>query len=125
MDLYGLNEAELVYCLVDTPVRLILDELRRLDWKYDIMTVDGDIREKHIPFVVERVCNMVYTLEGLGEVCDQSGILQLDWFYDDFVELPIEKRIKVLTTSRNEKMLSQGREMIGLAREYMNQIKEV
>ena len=122
MDLYGFEEAELVYCLVDTPVRLVMDELRRLDWKYDIMTVDGNIREEHIPFVVERVCNMVYTLEGLGEVCDQSGILELDWFCSDFIELPIEKRIKAMTTHRDDKMISQGKEMIELAREYMNLI---
>jgi hypothetical protein len=125
MDLWDMDEAELIYCLVDTPVRLVMDEIRRLDWKYDILTIGGDVQDEHIPFVVEKVCNMIYTEEGLGELCDQSGTIHLDWFVDDFIELPIEKRIKVFDTNRNEKMLQQGREMAGLAREYMNEIKEV
>lgn len=124
MDLWGLNEAELVYCLVDTSPRLVMDEIRKLDWKYDILTFDGSVKEKHIPFVVERVSNMTYTLEGLGEVCDQSGTIELGWFESSFIELPIQKRIKVFTTQRDDKMLNQGREMVKLAREYMNKIRE-
>ena len=51
--------------------------------------------------------------------------MKLEWFEDSFVELPIEKRIKVFTTQRDEKMLQQGRELVKLARDYMNKIKEV
>ncbi len=124
MDLWGMDEAELIYCLVDTPVRLVEDEIRRMDWKYNLLTVDGSVKVEHIPFIVEKVNNMMYTSEGLTELCELSGTLQLDWFAESFIELPIEKRIKVFHTQRNEKMLRQGREMVKLAREYMNQIKE-
>jgi len=123
MDLYNFDEAELVYCLVDTPTRLVVDEIKRLDFRHDILTFEGDIKEHHIPFVVERVCNMVYTFEGLCEVSEQSGIIELEWFKDRFIELPPEKRIKVFHTQRNEKMLQQGRDMVVFARDYMNKIK--
>ncbi len=125
MDLYGFDEAELVYCLVDTPFRLVEDELRRMGWNYDILTLScDDVKSSAIPLVVEKVSNMIYTWEGLQNLCDQSGILQIDWFYDSFIELPIEKRVKVFETTRNEKMIQQGKDMIVLAREFMNTIKE-
>ncbi len=122
MDLWAMDEAELIYTLVDTPIRLVEDELRRMDWKYNLMTMDGTLRHEHIPFVVEKVCNMMYTEEGLIELCEMSGTLEIEWFSDVFVELPIEQRIKVFHTQRNEKMLRQGREMVKLARDYMNKI---
>ncbi|WP_430811296.1 MULTISPECIES: hypothetical protein [unclassified Carboxylicivirga] len=123
MDLWQMDEAELIYTLVDTPIRLVDDELRRMDWKYNLMTMDGCIRPEHIPFVVEKVSNMIYTEAGLVELCEMSGTLDIDWFAAGFMELPIEQRIKVFHTKRNEKMLRQGREMVKLARDYMNKIK--
>lgn len=122
MDLWNVDRAELVYCLVDTPLRLVEDEIRRMDWKHDLLSVSGDVREEHIPFIIEKVSNMIYTLEGLYEVCEQSSLLDISWFDGVFVELPIEKRIKVFTLERNEKMIAQGKEMVKLARAYMNRV---
>lgn len=122
MDLWGKDEAELVYTLVDTPTRLVEDEIRRLDWKYNILSVSGYVEDKHIPFVVEKVSNMVYTIEGLEEVCSQSGTIEIEWF-DEFIELSIEDRVKVFELQKCEKTLQQGRDMVVLAREYMNSIR--
>lgn len=123
MSLWEADKAELVYCLVDTSFKQIEDEIRRLDWKYDILTVGGDVKEKHIEFIVERICNMIYTEEGLVGFCNQSSIIKIDWFDKIFKPLPMHRRIKVFKTNRDEKMIKHGHEMIKLAREYMNYCK--
>lgn len=120
MALWNLYEAELVYCLVDTSIKQIEDEMRRLDWKYDILSVGGEVKENHIRFVVERICNMIYTEQALIDFCEQSAVVKIDWFDGIFRPLPIEQRIKVFKTQRDEQMLRYGREMIALARDYMN-----
>lgn len=120
MDLYGKDRAELIYTLVDTPERLINDVLLSLSYKYDTMNVEGDVRPEHIPFVVEKVCNMIYDTDNLIEVCENSSLLELKWFDGKFIHLTPEQRIKVFYFERDEKMLSQAREMVALARDYMN-----
>lgn len=125
MSLWGVSQAELVYCLVDTSMKQIEDEIRRLDWKYDVLTVGGEVKENHINFLVERICNMVYTEAALIDFCEQSAIINIDWFDGIFKPLPIEQRIKVFKTQRDEKMLRWGREMVALAREYMNNSQSV
>ena len=60
MALTGKEEFELVYCLVDTPERLILDEIRKVEWQKGMMEISdeesdairkemtfGDIPEEH------------------------------------------------------------------------------
>ena len=122
MDLYNCERAELIYGLVDTSIKQVDDEIRRLDWKYDILTPGGEMKDQHIDFIVERVSNMIYTVEALEDLCDQSSVLKVEWF-DDFRPLPIEMRVKVLHTDRNDKMISQAHKMIALARSYMNDAK--
>jgi len=41
--------------LVDTPFNLINDEIKRLDWKYNITDMNGDVRDEFIADVVELV----------------------------------------------------------------------
>ena len=122
MDIWGFDEAELIYVLVDTPPRLVIDELRRRDWMHDIMTVSGGYRKKAIPFVVETVKNMVYTSDGLFELFEECPDLDPLWFRDSFIELPIEQRIKVFHTQRNENMIKLGKDICILARKYMNSL---
>ncbi len=53
MDLTGLKEAELIYCLVDTPWMLIDDEKRRFSWKngYIDLPEEEEVRiEKEMTF---------------------------------------------------------------------------
>ena len=69
MWLTGLDQAELVYCLMDTPHAIVEDEVRRAHWKAGLIDEDLDLREAvqsqhtfdHLPnnlrikrFIVER-----------------------------------------------------------------------
>jgi hypothetical protein len=69
MWLTGLEKAELVYCLMNTPHAIVEDEVRRAHWKANLIDEDLDLREAvqsqhnfdHIPnnlrikrFIVER-----------------------------------------------------------------------
>ena len=69
MFLTGLDRAELIYCLMNTPHAIVEDEVRRAHWKANLIDEDLDLREvvqsqhnfNHIPnnlrikrFIVER-----------------------------------------------------------------------
>ena len=69
MWLTGLDQSELVYCLMDTPHQIVEDEVRRAHWKAGLIDEDLDLREavqsqhtfSHLPnslrikrFIVER-----------------------------------------------------------------------
>lgn len=45
MWLTGLEQAELVYCLMDTPHQIVEDEVRRAHWKAGLIDEDIDLRE--------------------------------------------------------------------------------
>lgn len=45
MWLTGLEQAELVYCLMDTPHQIVEDEVRRAHWKAGLIDEDLDLRE--------------------------------------------------------------------------------
>ena len=45
MWLTGLDQAELVYCLMDTPHQIVEDEVRRAHWKANLIDEDLDLRE--------------------------------------------------------------------------------
>lgn len=124
MDLWGYKKSELIYCLVDTPFKLINDELRRLDWKHEIFTQDGIVTKEGIPLVVEAVCSHIYTNEGLEQFCQQSESVYIEWFHGIFKEIPEEIRVKIFKHDYCEKRNSQLKEMIVLAREYMNSLVE-
>lgn len=121
MELYGFKNAELVYCLVDTPSRFIQDEIRKLDYQYDLLNHEGNVREKHIPLVVEKVSNLIYSTEGIEAVCDEVECLDIKWF-ENFKEIPKHLRVKVFKQSYSAKRIQQGKDMIMLAREYMNNL---
>ncbi len=122
MDLWGFKKSELIYCLVDTPYRLINDETRRLDWKHDILDNAGDVRENAIPLVVETVCNHIYTIEGLEQFCQQSTNIYVEWFEGVFREIPEEIRVKIFHYKYCEKRNKLLKEMVVLARDYMNSL---
>lgn len=119
MDLWDLDEAELIYCLVDTPINLIEDEIRRLAWEADIQTFEGDIKEDAIPLVTELVQNHIFTREGLEQFCQQSANVYIEWF-DDFYEIPPDMRVKVFETQRNPEMIQALYDQIKNARAYLN-----
>jgi hypothetical protein len=122
MDLWELKESELIYGLVDTPFKMIEDEIRRLDWKMDILTNEGDVREESIDLVVELVCGHLFTRKGLTEFCEQSTTIKLDWFVGKFFEIPKHKRLKIYPHSYCENRNAQLKEVVRLSREFLNNL---
>lgn len=43
MELFDLDESELIYCLVDTPEELIQDEMRRVSWKMGYLELPKEL----------------------------------------------------------------------------------
>ncbi len=124
MWLHGLNQAELIYCLVDTPYKIIDDELRRLDWKCHLFGIDGEIQsEEAKEVVVEVVSNHIFTLDGLKEYCQQSSNVHIEWF-TDFVEIEEKVRVKIFDIEFNPKMIESLKIQIGNARAYLNELYE-
>jgi hypothetical protein len=121
MDLTKIHEGELVYCLTDTPFNIIEDEIRRMNWKHNILNLEGEIREESIPLVVEKVSGMIYTEEGLIDFCNQSPNIQLEWF-ENFFPLPEEMRIKVFETEYSKEKIQIGKEHLIRCREFMNNL---
>ncbi len=121
MELTGIKEAELVYALVDTPNKIIIDELRRLDWKQGIYDINGNVKEDRIPLVVETVTNMIYTEQGLDEFCQESMSIEKKWF-TDFFEIPKELRIKVFELEYSKEAIQALYEQIRLCRERLNSL---
>lgn len=46
MELFDLDESELVYCLVDTPEMLVDDEIRRAGWKLGLIDVPTELEDE-------------------------------------------------------------------------------
>lgn len=123
MWLTGVKEAELAYCLVDTPYKIINDELRRLDWKYDVFDGYGDIRDERKDLVIETISNLLYTEQGLIEYCNQStSNLKIEWFDDYFTEIPKELRLKVFEVQYDQAKINALIGQIKLSREYLNNL---
>lgn len=121
MDLTGTDKAELIYCLVDTPVKIIEDELRRLDWKVHLFDMNGNAIEERIPLIVETVSNLLYTKNSLEIFCQQSEFVHLSWF-ENFQEIEQEHRIKIFDVNRNDEDIELMKQQVIRAREYLNSI---
>jgi hypothetical protein len=117
MDLCGLDEAELIYCLVDTPHELVDDELRRVGWQIGASSTDSIPRE----LKVETVQNLIYTEEGLIDYCNQSPDVYLEWF-DEFKPIRPENRLKVFEITKDVKLLKRMRQQVELGRDYLERI---
>ncbi|MGB0896864.1 MAG: hypothetical protein ACPGRW_06050 [Flavobacteriaceae bacterium] len=124
MDLWKLKESIVAHVLVDTPINLINDELRRLSYKEDIMTIEGDIRDEAIPEVKTLLNNMIFTRKGLEEYCQQSINVMIEWF-DDFKEVSKKERIHMIPHSFDNVRIEQRNECIKLSRKYMNTVKPI
>lgn len=46
MELFDIEEAEVIYCLVDTPEMLILDELRRVSWQLNHIELPQELEDE-------------------------------------------------------------------------------
>lgn len=121
MELTANNEAELIYCLVDTPFKMINDELRRADWKFNIMDNDGNIRQESIKLVTELVSNMIYTSKGLEDFCNENPAVHIEWF-ENFREIPENLRVKVFTIKKDDKIVETLYSQIEKCREYLTNL---
>ncbi|MEZ7496445.1 hypothetical protein QO206_13175 [Leeuwenhoekiella aequorea] len=123
MWLTGLKEFELIYCLVDTPVKLIEDDIRKLDWKYDVFDGSGMVREERIPLVVETICNHLYSEKGLDNFLDFTGSgIDKKWFVGVFKEIPEALRTKSFFIEHDDSKIEQLKDQIKMARAYMNEL---
>lgn len=84
MELTGKTEALLVYCLVNTPIEMVEDEIRRAHWNAHLLEEDYDLRDEilkrhvfdHIPlgrrvkvFKVEKDEQVIEQIKERVELC--------------------------------------------------------
>jgi len=123
MDLVGLDKAQLIYCLVDTPFNLIDDKINSLNYKYDFSDSNGDLTEDGQALAVETINRMVYTWDGLKAYCDRPNAkytIKLEWFEEQFKEIPEKARVTIIEIERNEDDVKAMKAQIILARKFMN-----
>ena len=92
-----------------------------MDWQLNIFDNDNNVRKESLDLVVETVSNLVFTFKGLENYCKNSVNVKIEWF-ENFKELPEEMRIKIYKHNFSEKRNNQLKEMVKLARVFMNSI---
>lgn len=122
MELWGIKQALLAYVLVDTPFNIIDDEIRRLDWKENILNINGDVYDSKIETVVNLLQNHIYTEKALFEYTQQSSTLKIEWF-KDFKEIPKNERVHLVEHSFDKVRIEQRNECLTLCRHFLNNIK--
>jgi hypothetical protein len=137
MELWDIPVARLAHVLVNTPFRLIEDEIKRQSWKKMMMDHEGNVYDENIPDVVAIVADHIfdrqyleYYINGLPQEANElldpkeqwygSSMVELKWF-KDFVEIPEKDRVIYVDHELQSERLEQRNECIKIAREYMNQ----
>jgi hypothetical protein len=137
MELWDIPVARLAHVLVNTPFRLIEDEIKRQSWKKMMMDHEGNVYDENIPDVVAIVADHIfdrqyleYYINGLPQEANElldpkeqwygSSMVELKWF-KDFVEIPEKDRVIYVDHELQTERLEQRNECIKIAREYMNQ----
>ena len=120
MWLYDKDYAEVIYCLTNTPIHLIEDEIRRVDYRKNLLTMDGSIRPEKIHEVVKLVSNHIYDVPALKAFCHQSSAVKIDWF-ENFKAIPLEKRIKPYYFTRTEEHETQIKICVELVQKYIKE----
>jgi hypothetical protein len=96
MDLTGAQKAKLVYCLVNTPFKLIEDQKRKLMWTMAV--IDPDTDEAY-----QKACEMV----------DKNSI------YDD---IPMEERYIEFELDRDQEAIDKAHARVEFCRNFLNQL---
>lgn len=96
MDLIGAQKAKLVYCLVNTPFKLIEDQKRKLMWTMAV--IDPDTDEAY-----QKACDMV----------DKNSI------YDD---IPMEERYIEFELDRDQEAIDKAHARVEFCRNFLNQL---
>ncbi|CAL2091825.1 conserved hypothetical protein [Tenacibaculum sp. 190524A05c] len=124
MDLWGKKDFLLCHVLVDTPFKLLEGEIRKYDFKYNILNVEGEVRDLNIDDVKKIVQNHLFSRRALEAFCEHSSIVHIEWF-NDFVEIPEQDRVHMIPHSFDKDRILQRNESISLAREYMNKVNPI
>lgn len=122
MDLWNKKEFLLCHILLDTPYKLIEGEIRKKDYQNNILDMEGNVREDSIAEVKKTVTNHIFSRKGLEDFCDYSANVYIEWF-DDFIEIPEQERVHMISHSFDKTRIAQRNECISLAREFMNTVK--
>ncbi len=96
MWLTGHDTSDLAYCLVNTPEKMILDEIRREHWKQDSVW-QGDENEEIVQFVRAK---------------------------HNFDHIPKENRVRNYVITKDLDVIESIKERIVLVREYYESLKE-
>jgi len=96
MDLTGAKLAKLVYCLVDTPLKLIEDEKRKL--MYTMGVIDPEVNEAY-----QKSCEKI----------EKNGTYSID--------LQPEERYIEFTVPRDQERIEEAHERVKLCREFLQQ----
>ena len=111
MRLTGAKHFWLVFCLVDAPMNLIFDEVRKYGYRTDQIEIPD--QEAY-----EVARNMVYTEDGLNMVLKHfPGAKPIDW-----VPVPDDKRLKKFEYTYDPVMQRQLEERVNECQEYLNEI---
>ncbi len=124
MDLWDRKEFLLCHILTDTPSYIIDGELRREDYRSNILDMDGNVRDENIPDVKKIITNHIFSRKALENYCQQSTIVEIEWF-DDFKEIPENERVHMIPHSFDKVRIEQRNECIKLARDYMNKVTPI
>jgi len=135
MNLWEMDKAELVYCLVDTPFDIIDAKMRQADYNVGLLDANGSVREDRIDAVVELVEKHIYEARpkkangsdyldrGLWAYVNLNTNLKLEWFAD-FQEIPKEERVKTLPLTFDHKRWDRSTQVILEAREYLKSLNK-
>lgn len=96
-DLTGANDLGLVYCLVDTPLHLINDAKRKLQWTMGV--IDPDVNHEYI------------------EQCEQ---IEKNMTFGD---IPKEKRYIEFSLKRDNKKIEEAKEKMLACRKFLNELQ--
>lgn len=95
-DLTGADDLGLVYCLVDTPLHLIDDAKRKLQWNMGV--IDPDINPEYL-----RLCEQIEKNMTFGDI-------------------PKEKRYIEFKLKREDKKIKDAREKMQACRQFLNEL---
>ena len=98
MWLTGIQEAELVYCLVDTPLHLIIDEQKKLAWRTGVIDPEND--------------------PDYQMACEE---IEKNFTFPD---IPEEKRLRIYEIGFDQDWINELEVRIHACRDYLNNITE-
>jgi hypothetical protein len=100
MELSGHRTSELVYCLLDTPEQMVLDEINRKVWKMLPDPKYGDMSQSDIELLADESVRRMH----------------------NFSHIPIEKRIKKYRVDYDPNVIKEMQDRVTLCRDYYDEI---